>query len=56
MQAQFAAYGEVRTNRLHGMIFAALLGKKVVFDDNSYGKLGHYAGQWFARHPGIRAS
>ena len=56
MQAHFAAYGEVRTNRLHGMIFAALLGKKVVFDDNSYGKLGHYAGQWFARHPGIRAS
>jgi pyruvyl transferase EpsO len=55
MQAQFAAYGEVRTNRLHGMIFAALLGKRVVFDDNSYGKLGHYAGQWFDQHPGIRA-
>lgn len=56
MQASFEPYGEVRTNRLHGMIFAALLGKKVVFDDNSYGKLGHYAGQWFERHPGIRAS
>lgn len=56
MRARFAPYGEVRTNRLHGMIFAALLGKKVVFDDNSYGKLGHYAGQWLERHPGIRAS
>jgi pyruvyl transferase EpsO len=56
MQAHFAPYGEVRTNRLHGMIFAALLGKSVVFDDNSYGKLGHYAGQWFDQHPGIRAS
>lgn len=56
MQARFAPYGEVRTNRLHGMIFAALLGKKVVFDDNYYGKLGHYAGQWFDRHSGIRAN
>jgi len=55
MQARFAPYGEVHTNRLHGMIFAALLGKKVIFDDNAYGKLGHYARQWFAGHPGIRA-
>jgi pyruvyl transferase EpsO len=55
MRANFEPYGEVRTNRLHAMIFAALLGKKVIFDDNSYGKLGLYAGQWFARHPGIRA-
>lgn len=54
MQALFEPYGEVRTNRLHGMIFAALLGKKVIFDDNSYGKLGRYARQWFDRHPGIR--
>jgi pyruvyl transferase EpsO len=56
MRASFEPYCEVRTNRLHGMIFAALLGKKVVFDDNSYGKLGHYAGLWFDQHPGIRAS
>lgn len=55
MQALFEPYAEVRTNRLHGMIFAALLGKKVTFNDNSYGKLGQYAGQWFDRHPGIRA-
>ncbi len=55
MQGIFESCGEVRTNRLHGMIFAALLGKKVIFDDNSYGKLGAYARQWFARHPGIRA-
>ncbi len=55
MQANFAPYGEVRTNRLHGMIFAALLGKKVIFDDNTYGKLGHYARQWFDHHPDIRA-
>ena len=56
MQKNFEPFGEVRTNRLHGMIFAALLGKKVTFDDNSYGKLGHYAEQWFGRHPGIHAS
>lgn len=55
MLARFAPYAEVRTNRLHGMIFAALLDKKVIFDDNAYGKLGHYAQQWFDRHPGIRA-
>jgi pyruvyl transferase EpsO len=55
MQALFEPYGEVRTNRLHGMIFAALLGKKVIFHDNAYGKLGQYAGQWLERHPGIHA-
>ena len=55
MQSIFESCGEVRTNRLHGMIFAALLGKKVSFDDNTYGKLGDYASQWFAGHPGIGA-
>ncbi|MBT3068508.1 polysaccharide pyruvyl transferase family protein [Rhodoferax sp. U11-2br] len=55
MQRHFEPYSVVQTSRLHGMIFAALLGKQVVFDDNSYGKLGHYADQWFNQHPGIHA-
>lgn len=31
-------YGEIRTNRLHVGIVGALLGKRVVLHDNSYGK------------------
>ncbi len=47
MESRFREYGEIITSRLHGMIFAALLGKPVRYLDNSYGKLSGYAGTWF---------
>tara|TARA_R110001583_G_scaffold116529_1_gene267306 strand:+ start:4108 stop:5025 length:918 start_codon:yes stop_codon:yes gene_type:complete len=45
--ATFAPYQKVDTDRLHGMIFALLLGKEVILRDNSYGKIGRYVGAWF---------
>ena len=38
---------QVITSRLHGMIFALLLGKRVRYLDNLYGKLNGYASTWF---------
>jgi pyruvyl transferase EpsO len=47
MESRFRGYSEVTTSRLHGMIFALLLGKRVRYLDNMYGKLSGYAGTWF---------
>jgi pyruvyl transferase EpsO len=47
MESRFRDYGEVVTSRLHGMIFALLLGKRVRYLDNLYGKLSGYARTWF---------
>lgn len=47
MEQQFRDYDRVVTSRLHGMIFAALLGKPVQYVDNTYGKLTGYAETWF---------
>ena len=46
MESVFGNFGDVVTSRLHGMIFAALLGKRVRYIDNTYGKLGVYAETW----------
>ncbi len=47
MESRFLGYDEVITSRLHGMIFALLLGKRVRYLDNLYGKLNGYARTWF---------
>ncbi len=42
----YANHETVITNRLHGMIFAALTGTKCIAFDNSYGKLSSYYDLW----------
>jgi pyruvyl transferase EpsO len=44
--ALFAPYNTIVTNRLHAVILAALLGRKSVVYDNSYGKLSSYLDCW----------
>lgn len=44
----YSCYGVVDTDRLHGMIFALLLGKDVIMQDNSYGKIRRYYSRWLA--------
>ncbi|WP_051591729.1 polysaccharide pyruvyl transferase family protein [Cupriavidus sp. SK-4] len=46
-RSRFLEYEGIATNRLHAMILAKLLGKRVNMLDNSYGKLSSYAGAWF---------
>ena len=41
-----APYSEILTTRLHTMILATLLGKKVEYIDNTTGKLSAFAGTW----------
>lgn len=43
----------VVTNRLHAMILASLLERKVIAYDNSYGKLSNYVDSWMSELPGI---
>ena len=43
----FCEYDTVFTDRLHGMIFAALLNRKFEILDNSYGKPSNYKECWF---------
>jgi pyruvyl transferase EpsO len=50
----FAPYGTVVTNRLHAMILALLLGRKVIVYDNSYGKLSSYIHCWLNDLPDIQ--
>lgn len=47
----FTAHGEIVTDRLHGMILAALLERPVRYIDNSYGKLSRYARAWLGGSP-----
>ena len=49
----FAPHQTIVTNRLHGMILAALLKKKIVVYDNSYGKLSSYLDCWLSDMPDI---
>ena len=46
--ARFRPYAVIDTDRLHGMILAALMNKEVRFSEGSYGKLQRYAGLWLA--------
>jgi pyruvyl transferase EpsO len=39
---KFSSYEEIHTDRLHGLILACLLSKRVIFRDNSYKKLRRY--------------
>jgi pyruvyl transferase EpsO len=43
---RFRPYERIDTDRLHGMILGALLGKEVRYREGSYGKLQRYAGLW----------
>lgn len=45
--ARFSTAARVDTDRLHGMIFALLLGKPVILRDNSYGKIQRFTEAWF---------
>jgi pyruvyl transferase EpsO len=42
----FSQYSEVYTDRLHAMILALLLGRRVHLKDNSYGKVSTYYRTW----------
>lgn len=42
----FSTVEEIQTDRLHGLILGCLLGKKVIYSDNSYGKLSSYCDAW----------
>jgi pyruvyl transferase EpsO len=46
-------YEALVTDRLHACILGSLLGKKVSFIDNSYGKLGSYYETWLTEVQGI---
>ena len=43
---QLGAYKTIYTTRLHAAILGVLLGKKVVFMDNSYGKNRGFYETW----------
>lgn len=53
---RFSAHERVETDRLHGMILSALVSRPVVYHDNSYGKLGRYAGEWLSASPAVISS
>jgi pyruvyl transferase EpsO len=44
----------INTNRLHALILSALLGRKVNWFDNSYGKLSSYVEGWLHDIPTIQ--
>ncbi|MCX2792883.1 polysaccharide pyruvyl transferase family protein [Vibrio sp. Sgm 5] len=44
----FYVHDVVKTDRLHGLILAVLLGKRVLLDDNSYGKNTSYYKAWIS--------
>lgn len=47
----FYIHDEVHTDRLHGLILASLLGKRVKLYDNSYGKNSAYYQLWLRKNP-----
>ena len=51
----FSSHDMVVTDRLHGFIFACLLGKEVKLKDNSYGKNTTYMNQWLKDYPYLNA-
>ena len=44
--ARFRPYAMIDTDRLHGMILAALMSKQVRYSEGNYGKLQRYVGLW----------
>lgn len=53
---RFVPYATIDTDRLHGMILGALLGKRVRFGEGSYGKLGRYHAAWLAASDRLEAA
>jgi pyruvyl transferase EpsO len=51
---RFSMHAAIATDRLHGVILAALLGRPVLYRDNSYGKVSRYVEAWLADSPQIR--
>lgn len=49
----FAPHETIVTNRLHAVILAALMGRRVIAYDNSYGKLSSYIDCWLGDMPHI---
>ncbi|HCD1256107.1 TPA: polysaccharide pyruvyl transferase family protein [Citrobacter amalonaticus] len=49
----FMAHDTVYSDRLHGIILATLLGKKIKLYDNSYGKNTGYLKCWLRSYPGL---
>jgi pyruvyl transferase EpsO len=47
----FEQHDVIYTDRLHGLILAALLGKNIVVFDNSYGKNERYISSWLLKYP-----
>jgi pyruvyl transferase EpsO len=47
----FSSHTIVHTDRLHGLILSALLGKEVYLKDNSYGKNSNYYEAWLKEYP-----
>lgn len=45
---QLSAYNEIYTTRLHAGILGLLLGKRIKFFDNTYGKNSHFYETWLA--------
>ncbi|HUF08852.1 MAG TPA: polysaccharide pyruvyl transferase family protein [Rhodothermales bacterium] len=43
---QFEPFDTIDADRLHGVLFGLLLGKKVIAHDNSYSKISRYANCW----------
>lgn len=48
---KFGRYERIDTDRLHGVILGALMGRDVRYGDGSYGKLHRYVGRWLATSP-----
>jgi pyruvyl transferase EpsO len=44
----FLQFDLVKTTRLHGFIFASLLGIKTIITDNKYNKISNYQNTWFS--------
>ncbi|RKF14385.1 polysaccharide pyruvyl transferase [Alginatibacterium sediminis] len=53
-QQFFYQFDVVETDRLHGAIFGALLGRNIVLYDNSYGKNSRYYSMWLEENPLIQ--
>lgn len=53
---RFSSYRAIETDRLHGLILGALLGRSVMFRDNRYAKLARYVDEWLALSPLIETA
>jgi pyruvyl transferase EpsO len=53
---RFRPYACIDTDRLHGVILAALMSKQVRYGEGSYGKLHRYARRWFSGSSLIESS